>query len=150
MIDHGPKWTKDLGHLWLCWLSRTRESTGTRGSARGQTHGSIFWTPSISTMLPPPPPQKKRCDPTTERPLYTRRNFLNHLVEHWANELFSFSFVSCRVSNSYGILKLNTFAQFQVNWVCSACKEFLLQCRDHGFALSIQWYFIKTVKKVWS
>ncbi len=40
--------------------------------------------------------------------LYTLRNFLSHPVEQWATELFSFSCVSCRVSNWKTIIQLNT------------------------------------------
>ncbi len=123
--------------------------------------------------------------------LHSEKSFLNHPVKHWATGLFSFSFVSCRVSNRWRIIKLNTgpFGQNIPPWkymaieylvdsteefpskptstvfsllkwmnayllihpgkycgceiikIPSLDKTFLLQHCDHGFALSIQWFF---------
>ena len=68
----------------------------------------------------------------THNVMHSKKIFLNHSVEHWATERFSFSCVSCRIYCGGKIMKIH-----------SLDKEFLLQHRDHEFFFSIQWFLLR-------
>ncbi len=55
--------------------------------------------------------------------MHSKKSFLNHPVEHWATELFSFSCVSCRVPNRLRIIwackRRNQSFQALLLWQCS-------------------------------